>query len=554
MSSWVGPMPAWVGAALVLAPLVALLQLVWTASVDVPYLDDYDAVLAFSNRMLDEESPAVRLQLLLAPHNEHRIAVPRAWVLASSRLGGHIDFGVLNLVGCAHLALLLGALFGAFRRDLPPASRLLPFAPAALLVLQPQFASALLWPTTSLSNFGVVAYAALTFLLLSRGSRVAFAAAAAAGVAALFSQGNGLLVPVAGILVPLLAGERRRAAAWSLFALALLGLTLALPGAERAGADLAPNLVRPDRTLRYALNLIGCAGGFSHEAASLLVGAAVLASFALLVRRGLPARNPVLFALLVFLLASVAANALVRAHQGPRVPLAQPRYRFYASVLLAVSFLAWVEVWPRARAARAAWGAALAAAAGFCLLSFRLYGAEVPALSARLTEGLERWWTTGEGGLVHPDFRKASFYLAQSYGRGLLHPTPELVRRHAVQPHPRDLPAAGAAVEHGIDALHHEAGLLLVSGWALAGRTAHRQQVEIVLRSADGAFAAPTYEVLRADLPVEQRSLVRRLARSGFRALVRTDSLPPGTYRIGLLVRRSGGEHLTFLARSLQVE
>jgi hypothetical protein len=534
-----------------LAPLALLLGLVLDASLDVPYLDDFDAFLAFLNRVRDETGARVRLALLFAPHNEHLIALPRALGLFSLALLGRLDFALLNAVACAELALLCVGLLLAFRRDAPLAQRLLPFAPAALLTLHPQYWTALLWPTTSLSNFGVMAFAALAFALLTRPGRAAGAGAALAAFAALFSQGNGVLALPLAPAVPWLCGARRRAAAAAAVAGLLLVLYVALQERAAAAADLGVNLRHPGRALAYALNLAGCAPGFSQPWLSPLLGAALAAASAVLLWRGLARRSPALFALLLFLWASLAANALVRAHQGAATPLLQPRYRFYSALLLALTHLSWLELARGARRERAGLRAALAVSLLFCAASFAAYAGEVRALSGRLEAGLERWWSSGEGGLFHPDLRKADFYLLRSYGRGLLRPTPQLVARERVGPTRLPPAEADGGVKLRLDALHHAEGVLLAAGVAWAGASAREQQVELVLGSDRALYAFPAHPVARSDLPGDDPKSAWRLGRSGFRALAATDDLPPGRYRVGVRVRRGDSVHLSFSRRTL---
>ena len=66
------------GLLLCAAPVVAYFQLLLAATVDVPNLDDYDTVVSFLNRFVDQESLAGRLRLVFAPHIEHRPACNHA--------------------------------------------------------------------------------------------------------------------------------------------------------------------------------------------------------------------------------------------------------------------------------------------------------------------------------------------------------------------------------------------------------------------------------------------------------------------------------------------
>jgi hypothetical protein len=109
-------------------------------------------------------------------------------------------------------------------------------------------------------------------------------------------------------------------------------------------------------------------------------------------------------------------------------------------------------------------------------------------------------------------------------------------------------------VSRHLHALRQDEDLLIVSGWAVAGTSALRQEVEVVLASQGGALFFPAQEVLRVDLPQHSERLARRLAPSGFRALISTDDLEAGDYRLGILVRKGKTEHLTWQHQPVRIE
>ncbi len=190
--------------------------------------------------------------------------------------------------------------------------------------------------------------------------------------------------------------------------------------------------------------------------------------------------------------------------------------------------------------------AALPVALAFSLLSFGLYRGAAIDFSERLERGLEYWWTTGDGGLSHPDFRKASVVLLAALDAGHVVPPPGWAERLGSDPLPVTPPPAGRSVAMGLDAVAQDDEVLLLSGWADVASGARGQEVEVVLSSRKGEFVFPTYEVGRIELP-------QPLARSGFRAVIRKRALPPGRYRVGLLVRWRGAEYLTYLKRTIEV-
>lgn len=544
--------PAWepvLGLALLVAPLLGVAALLLGPSPDVPYIDDYDTIAVFLRLYDDTPSVGGRLRHLVEAHNEHMMALPRAGALATRAARGFLDFKTLNALGSSWLFAFLAGLYLAFRRGESAAEKLLPFAPAALLLLHPQFHMMYRSPTTSWSGFGVSACAALCFAALDRGGAARLTAAALLSLTALTTLANGFLVAPLGLVVTALRRRWRETAIWGLLSAALLAFYFGVLDPPISRNHPLETLEQPGRVLRYALNFVGCAPGFSRPGVSMAAGAAVLVALALAVWKGLALRSPALFALLLFLLGSVAANALGRAPLGPGLPLLQPRYTFYSSALLAVAYLSWAEV---ARHASRALVVAVVAAAAFCATSFHLYRGEVAVLTTALAEGYERWWLRGDGGLYHPDFRTANEALLRGLDAGWLRPPPEWLDAHAAWPIPRDPPRADGAVRFQLDVTGQDERAVYLSGWAHAG-AAREQDVELVLRDESRTLVFPATSVLRGDLDPDEPGTLRSLAHSGFRVLVPRQALPPGRYTVGVLVRRGGREHLSYRRHPLEV-
>jgi hypothetical protein len=539
---------AWLGALLCLAPALATAALLARAAVDVPAFDDYDAVVDFLNRWVAAPGAGARTRLLFAQHIEHRPALLRAAAAAVFAAQGHVDLRALQAFGALGLVLLAAALFASFRPGAPPRERWLPFAPAALVLFHPQFWSAYLWPTCSATNFYAVAFAALAFRALAGRGTGSFALAAASATAATFSQGNGVLALPLGLAVLGGAGARARRRAWIAFSLALGATTLLAFERPFTGWSAVSNLASPLRVAGFALHFLGGAPTFSQRGLAPVAGAALVASFGLLLARGALRRSPALLALQGFLLASALLNALVRAQQGVAAPLVQDRYRFYACAYLAATWLAWAAELAGTRREHPLVRAGVATALAFSLASHALYRGELLDLSRRLTAGYERWWLRGDGGLFYPRFAAASAMLTTGFERGVLRIPPAWLAAHAQVPREAALPEAGPAVRFRLGALRLDAGGLLAEGWAQVGGSVGEPRVALVLRSPERSLVVPTHAVPRLgpEGPAPAGG-------AGFRSLVRRADLPPGEYRVGVLVERADGAWLSFRGDALAV-
>jgi hypothetical protein len=521
-------------------------------SVDIPFLDDWDAVLGFQVYWLRADSLAARLRLLFDPHNEHLLALPRSVVLAVTTLTGRVDFTWLNLIGNSAGVVLLAALWPRFAAHQPTSTRAVAFLPAILCVMQPQAWTAVLSPTVSLQNLGVLALAASCYATLAGSGRLRLTLAAALAIGASLCSANGILVAPLGSGILWLRGERRQALVWGAFAgLAAAAYLIAAPS-DHAASNPLDSLAHPDQLIAYFLHFVGSALGFGHPLPALLGGIALGASFAALVARGLPRRSPVVFSLALFVFVSIAANALLRAHEGGNAPLFQPRYRLYAAVLLALTHLAWVDLL-RGDARRHWTRAALVAALVFWGASSYTGGAAARAHAAQLDAGLAHWWQTGDGGLRHPDARKAAFFLHAALDANLLRLPADWGRRFGVPARNAELPQARTSVSVALDAAAQQGAWLVVLGRARVAGASDGQSLEIALAGERSTHLAPALSVAGTAGAAGVPGRAWRRDRSGFHAFIDARSLAPGSYRLGVVVRQGERRHFAWTNTTLAI-
>lgn len=90
-------------------------------AVDVPYIDDYDAILGYL-LTYEKASAWTKFKSLLLPHSEHIIIMTRIAGWLSYELTGHVSFRGIILAGNVLSFLELGLLYTLFRPSLrfPP--------------------------------------------------------------------------------------------------------------------------------------------------------------------------------------------------------------------------------------------------------------------------------------------------------------------------------------------------------------------------------------------------------------------------------------------------
>jgi hypothetical protein len=449
----------------VTAPMAAYLALAWATRVDAPISDDFDALLGFLVRDREATAAPERLANLMAPHVDHRLVLSRLVALAAAFLQGRIDFSLLSGIGnLALLGLFAGLATQRLQRE--GDLGLYPLLAFSLLLFQPQGFDVVHWPTASIAGNGVLLLAWAAFAALARGGRAGIAAAWLCAFAALYTQGNGVAIFPAAALALCAAGRVRDAGAWTLASLPPLAL-YALTYQGRSLPSLSW-LAHAPEIAHHFLNFLGAAPAFSASPWAALVGLALLGGVAGLTARRAARTDFTGYGLILFVLATAAGNAWLRADLGADYALDQPRYRVASILLVGLCHLgAWDAL--RNHPARRIYAVvAVLAAFSFSLASWNIHASDVRERSARAARSLARFTLTGVGPRL-PDPSRTADLLARASELGIYRPDLEGLGRFLDRAVIVDAPrAATGGVELRLGRVAYDDALVLVEGWASA--------------------------------------------------------------------------------------
>lgn len=203
---------------LTLVPVVILSFLFNSYAQNVPLWDDH-ALKAFILTW-QKEGVWTGLQALFAQHNEHRIAFTRLATLLIYYSQGTIQYQTMMLIGNASL---LGTWFFWATGFKNHPDRWIWWAIGTWLLFTLALYENFYWGMASLQNFGILFFAMATFFCLSQKPKSKqpyqdywIILGLLAGFFAIFTSGNGLIVPFIGLLG--LAVQRR----WKALGLAAL--------------------------------------------------------------------------------------------------------------------------------------------------------------------------------------------------------------------------------------------------------------------------------------------------------------------------------------------
>ncbi len=333
--------------------VLAYFALIMRYGINIPYWDDFDAILN-SVRV----SPMHRLRALLAQHNEHRIAVTRLVAEGMFYLRGHIDFKYFALIGNCFLA----GTFCLFAGQLKKHPLCLPVL--ACLVFAPVAWSNMIWSMAAVQNNGVHFFALASmmafFSATSRPLKTVFLFLL--GTCATFTSGSGIFLFPA--LLFTLMGQRLTMhrlntdsnLSVNLSDLAIVALLLIFvsavyfanythpPGHPSTTIVLASPLQALNYFLSFAGSFVVSAGG--TQFLSLLVGGILIAGFVMLTLCGAHTKSPALFSFALYLLITGLAATVTRMGFGISQALSD-RYRINSLLLLGSLFVMTVRLLPR---------------------------------------------------------------------------------------------------------------------------------------------------------------------------------------------------------------
>ena len=338
-----------------LLPVVSLVVLLLFFSVDAPFSDDYDAILAY----LVKPFPG-RLLHLADFHNEHRIVTARIVFEFVYWLYGRINFRVCMSIGAVFL-LWYGLLFFAIFKGAGNAAKVY-YIPCVWAIVSVLNYDNVCWAMTSVSNIPVLFWMLSAIIVFARRNGnipklLGIAGGIICAVLATFSMGGGLF-SWAGLYFILIHEWLVDKGSWnevwlsrkkirSLLDLDFFIVTLAFLSCAFAylwgiGGVVAKSPASFPNMALFFLSFLGAI--VPVFSVSVVIGVCVLCAIVWLIATLPRQKNTILLAFLVCLVLCVGAATPFRSVD---VTAALPsRYRIIPisiSVLLFVAFLPWLR-------------------------------------------------------------------------------------------------------------------------------------------------------------------------------------------------------------------
>jgi hypothetical protein len=331
---------------LVAFPAILFYTILLRNVLDIPILDDYDALLDFVNHLIPLNGALAKASYFLAAqHNEYKLYFVNGMAWLQVALLGHIDFRILSAIGDGFvllLAILLWKMFLPHHKDL--AARLTLFIPVSWLLFQLQYFETLNWSMAALQNIPILVFSFAAIYFLIRGTRATFFGAVIFFILAVAASGNGFLLIPVGLLILVVNRRYLRFAAW----LVVSGGCIAVYAyhynvlSSQTGSHRSVFSAFHPLAPAYVLAFIGSAASFPFKTGSLILGAMICIFFCYLAWRGYIRRNPLVSCCILFLLLTAVGVAGIRSDFGLSQAL-NSRYTIYSALLLIFAWFAIVE-------------------------------------------------------------------------------------------------------------------------------------------------------------------------------------------------------------------
>ena len=370
-------------------------------AVNAPLADDFYTVLKFLNDFYPAAF-AEKIKLLFAQHNEHRLFFNRLTAVVFDAFGG-VNFKYLILFGNILLLGLTWVFFLAFKEK---SDKIKYFLPAVLILFQPQPAGSIFWATSILQNAGVFLFSALAVYFLASKKKYGFLTGTFFSVLAAFSAGSGLFVFAVGIVM-LFSMKRVKEALYYIFIGVVIvlvyfyGYTLPAHAGEQY---FRLNMITSPLTF---LTLCGSAFVPNSRVISEITGLPLLnwliaattglalsVWFFYLTKKKYYKVNPVIYFFFIYLFLTALVLVLTRGGVGI-LRAFSGRYRFISVLLVALSYISWLEL--QKKAVKEKYFRYLAAALLFCTLSYAFNLKEIKDCSNRLQFGITSWLAEKKG-------------------------------------------------------------------------------------------------------------------------------------------------------------
>jgi hypothetical protein len=520
-------------------------------AVNIPYLDDFAAILEFLNSF-SQTNLSGKIALMFSQHMEHRIVLSRLIFLFDYYILDGVNFKTIILLG--NLGLV-ACLFAVYKLTPADKNKLFYFLPIPFFLVQSQHYETAYW-AMAMSNFFIVAFAIFALVQLNKSTRTGFWMAIGFTVLAMFTSGNGIFVPFCGALLLILQRQfNSRLWMWLLFsALALVAFFYHYKFVRFDRSPLENLSLYPDQLLGAFLGAVGGALNFEKEhgtvakgfgfAKSIILGIGL--SLLLLEQIRTRLKNPLYFVLLLFFFLSLGAACMSRLQFGSEYMSVASRFKINSTMILIIFYFIYIQQVPLHWIRRVCY-IFLVAAVAFNAMAFARDRVTIKAhQSALLRSSVMLYTRNSYDGMVHFDPPSVKPVLEKSKALGI-YTMPDASPSHdnveKSRPVSMDLPAPSDSIDYGFEILAESASnyYSIKDGWAFVKQKDSKEsRIYIVLQAPKKTYVFQTRLEKRADQTMTSQDKLNH-PEAGFEFNILKADIESLLYKVGILIVRANG-------------
>ncbi len=321
----------------VLVTFVSLIYL-WTVlkySVNMPYWDDYGAVLDFLNNFV-VANVKEQIKLLFSQHNEHRIVFNKIIELMQYKLLGEVNFLYLIIIGNVGWFMTLVLLWKYSKKQ---NITIVAFSPVVLIMLSFVHFELMAWAMASLEQYYQILFSLLAiYFLVNNKLKVAFIFM----IVSVFTGGGGVVLAPIFLLYAISSKNLKHIFLTLIVSISILLVYFVFLNYSKPGhhPSIAAVISDPILLITYMLTFIGNIG--KTKIISIVIGSILISLFALIGKK-MYKKEPFLFWSILFILVTASATGLARAGFGVEQALLS-RYSIYSVSLVSLIYLSYMSI------------------------------------------------------------------------------------------------------------------------------------------------------------------------------------------------------------------
>lgn len=508
-------------------------------SVNIPIMDDYDAVIYFLSSFIDSTGIYDKFLWMITQHREHRYVFPRVIILGYYFLIGTINFKVLLFMG-------LGSLVGIYLLMLrsikfngalsSPAGKFFMITSVTFIIFNIQYWEGSTWAIASFFFYFGLLFGFLSLYYISKDPQKHFLTASIFAILSVATSGNGLLVLItAAVLIFFQSGFSKRLIYWIILTAAVFILYFfkyVSPTDQTPVSEII--LHKQYKLVIFYLAYIGSVFRQLPVAGyhlSIISGVLFISALIFLLIKKYYKLNPANFGYIIFLLLTMLASSLGRVDVG-----FISRYTVFSSLLLACICIAFMELYS-GKINKAVLVILLIFSVVFNLYSYRFNITDMKKMKDILVNGAILANAGDYSLLVYPDSASVKTLVNLGYSKNIYR-FPDFGNE--------DLAACKSclndaelneSIEVEINSYTDNEKYFYINGWVTSGND---PDIDLVLKDGEKVYVFETISMRRKELTEMNKKREVNTGSFSFVALKNSLNLPPGNYRVEFCISSPG--------------